>query len=48
MSEPRCSVCGVTPDERPALVLITHELRGRKRTIAWTLCVPCHLREERS
>ncbi len=41
----KCEVCGVTPPDRPALVLLTHTLVGRKRTISWTICLACDRKE---
>lgn len=55
MSEPRCSVCGVTPNDRVGLVLLTYTsvvvtnvVRNRSRTITWTICSGCEVKEQRA
>ena len=50
-TEDRCCSCGITASELTANrkwgALIYNELRGKKRTVAWVICWPCQVREER-
>lgn len=47
----RCSVCGVDPNEvlqtKPMAIVLTHTLKGRKRTVEWVICGTCELKEMR-
>ena len=49
-TDDKCSVCGITALElaRPWGALITHQIRGRRRTITWTMCLSCELKELRA
>lgn len=42
---PQCSICSIKPGDRAGVVLWTHEVRGRRRTVSWTICNACDLVE---
>lgn len=43
-----CSVCGISPGERAAVILWTHTLKGRRRTVEYVICNLCDLKERRA